>query len=171
MMARLLEALGKRLGGRSDEQLAQEIDEARQRLRAFRRENQRFRENAHRAVDETRLRARDAVDVLLRHTADIQHPLEPVPGPNGDPSDVERLGALALVAGYTPDELMARWHAIVDEHGAFCDLTIAEFEGTDATLAAEVRDREVELERRRVAAEKAAAEAALDDLEKRAAKA
>jgi hypothetical protein len=166
-MAGLLDRLQRSLKGRSDEDLVGEVERLRLERRALLREHPRFRESAHEAVDETVRLARVRLEGELARLADVQAPVRP-DDQTGGGDLVARIGALAAFCDPRVAEL---WHAAVDAApaGTFSEMTRAEVQERAARLAGEIRDREVELERRRVAAEQAELDAELATLESRGA--
>jgi hypothetical protein len=159
-----LGSLEQKLAAKADAELEEDVVRLREELRAFRRQHRSFREHAHAAVDATIAEAAKAAEHFLDSIATVQGPLE-VTHPLGSPEPAV-LRAAHLLA-FTPPAFGKAWHAAVDRAEGFSELTAAEFTKRVAKLEAEIRACEVELERRRINAEREQAERELALLEKR----
>lgn len=159
-----LGTLAQRLETKTNEELVEEIDEQRDELRTFRRTHRSFRERAHAAVDATIAEAATAAGHFLDQIATVQGSLAVI-HPVGTPEPAV-LRAAHLIA-LTRPEFAKAWHAAVDRAEDFSELTEAQFEKQAAKLEAEIRACEVELERRRITAEREETDRELALLEKR----
>lgn len=159
-----LNALAKRLNGKTDEDLENELLALRAQLRAFSREHRTFRELAVAAVDAEVEEARKLAVNILRGIADAQGPTELMPYPNGfDPPAVQAAKLLALT---NPEYRQARLAAI-EQETRFSPLTHDAYKAETSRLREEIRDCEIELQRRALDNDRAAVEHKLELLEGR----
>ena len=157
-----LVSLEKKLEGKSDQELLEEIETSRQALREFRREHRTFRDVAHRNVDVTVQLAQEGAARLLEEIATLQAPTGVIgQGYEPDPRVVRAAALLAV----TRPEFVEAWHAAIDAHEGFSPLTADEFATQAAKLEGDMLSRQTELERRRIAARREEAEAELAGLE------
>lgn len=155
----LLDRLEKSLAKKSDAVLGGEAKDLREELALLRQGHQISREQAHRAVDETIDNARAELNRMLGNIATNQRPLDLGPGGSGGMPHLGRhdsLGErLGWLSGLLQPELHELWHAAIDSATGFSPLTDVEFAAEEERLVSAIRDRETELERRRLVREKA----------------
>lgn len=152
----VLDAVKKRLSPAPNAQLVEEIAARREELRTLRRAHVRFRDVAHREVEWSIQAARSELQAEFARAASMPGALRPdrvrptLAGPSSAESPLERLGSLWAV---TSDPAFAdAWHAAIDAADGFSPLSSEQFEQECGKLEDEIRERRVELERRRLTA-------------------
>lgn len=163
----VLETIAKKLGPKTDKQLADEVERLSQELRDLRRAHQVFVEDAHANCDRTIAGAVAELDRMLDRFGWAHMNAGKGAGAHGEL--VREIGALA---GYLNPALAKHWHERIDlqaEAGAFSPLPRAEFEKRTGKLETDIRDRRVELERRQIDRRKQEADQELARLEQGAA--
>lgn len=156
--------LAKRLAGKTDEAIADELVRLQGELRVYRKKHSLFRERAIAGVDAEIAEARATAWALVAGLADAQGPTAVMPFRGFDPPATQ---AAKLLAVTNPEYREARLAAIDADVCYANAIPIEEYEAEVARRRDEIRDLEMELQRRQIDGERQEAERELKALEGR----